>query len=412
MDAGQVTGGRAGSAGVSSTAGSGGIAGMSSRPADAGSAPDANVDAGTGELDAGATEWWERASFVPVDWSPGECGVSVVTEPEMIGTLDWTPMMLGDLAGETPVVPLGHFYAELADGTSWTAGWLPSGESVVAVRDPNGAPLLGFKQQTGCQFQLARTDRGLCALFLLSPNEPAALACGDLLAPDPLFELAEGGFIVANSDELLLVRGGFGHDIRVIDLSDDSVTVTTVAGHSYGAATASGREAFVIYQSSEPVPWRGILFGWNGAAGYEPLHDPLPLGIVNVHTDGDELVWTEAEVRMPRTGTSIYRAALPLPAGSLAPMLVREIDLPAQDNWSALGAGYLAIQIAIRIELIRITDGERRRIEVAEPWLVTGQQPFINERTLGFQLFDKNDSEQRWVTFRANLSDVLALPSD
>lgn len=47
-----------------------------------------------------------------------------------------------------------------------------------------------------------------------------------------------------------------------------------------------------------------------------------------------------------------------------------------------------------------------------EPWTKKSHHPFIKERTLGFHVFDGNDAKQRWVTFRAKLSDVLALPSD
>ena len=303
MSSGHATAGAGGTGSTAGAAGSAGAGGTGQPPSslDAGNPTDAraSADTGAGDVDAGTAPWWERAVFTPVAWTPGECAISVADDPAAIETLQWQPLTLGGLVGETPVVPLGHYYSELADGTSWTGGRLASGEFVVAVRDPSGEPVLGFKY-TDCQFQLAGTGRGLCALFVRVPGEPAVLSCGDLLAPDPLIELDEGGFIVASSEDLVLVRGGFGHDVHVVDLSDGSVTVTTVAGDSFGEAAAHGRDAFVVYESSEPVAWRGILFRWDGAAGYEQLRDPLPLAVVNVQADANDLVWT-------RTGRSRRR---------------------------------------------------------------------------------------------------------
>jgi len=159
------------------------------------------------------------------------------------------------------------------------------------------------------------------------------------------------------------------------------------------------------------VPWRGILFHWDGATGYETVWDPLPLGVVNLHAAAGELVWTETEVSPTKTGTSIYRAPWP-PSGALAPALVRKIEVPPSTGWSALGAGQIAFHMTNRIELIGLADAARHTVSMTDVWQATGRHVTLNERHLVVQMFEKADSDQHVVSFRAKLSDVLALPAD
>ena len=253
-------------------------------------------------------------------------------------------------------------------------------------------------------------------LFLRVLDEPSAVACGDLLAPAPLVEFESGGVIEAASDELVLVQGGTAnHQVDIIDVSEGSVTATMVPASGFREVAAHGRDVFAVYDRSESMTSsRGFLFGWDGADDYAELHDATPLQVVNVQVDGTNLVWTETVLEVEFSTTDIYRAALPVSAGALSPVFVRTVEGRANTGSATLGAGLLVREAAreIEIELVRIADGARWQLDWPEPWQVTGDRPFINERSLGFQLFDTNDLDQTWVTFRAKLADVLALPSD
>lgn len=363
-------------------------------------------DAGSSDADAG--RWWAGAGWRSADWGPGMCQVSVLADPSVIQPLQWRPFEMGALVGETPVVPAGHYYTELPDGTNWTTGQNESGQLVVAVRDANNAALFGF--MPGCSFDIVRTRRGLCVFVLAFTGEPAALACGDLLAPDPFVEFERSRYPTATGDALVIVGHESDHGQYVVDMRDGSVSSTLVPGvpgHGHTATAVHGRNVFAIYDNSG-----GVIFAWDGSTGYTELRDPRPLGAVNLHTDGNQLIWTESELMMPFTGASIYKAPLPASSESLTPTLVRKLKYPPTPDYSTLGAGYLAIHDLSGVQLVRIADGAHWSIPTPEPWSKKGSRPFINERTLGFHLFDGTDTKQRWVTFRAKLSDVLALPSD
>jgi hypothetical protein len=210
----------------------------------------------------------------------------VLQDPSVIKPLQWKPFAMGALAGETPVVPADHYYSELPDGTNWTSGPNESGRMVVAVRDANNAPLLGL--MPSCNFDIVRTRRGLCVFVLGVVGDQGALACGDLLKPDPFVELQHSRYPAAAGDELVIMGHESSNGQYFVDMRDGSVTSTLVpgvAGHGYGGATAvHGRNVFAIYTNSESGFGRGVLFAWDGSTGYTELWDPRPLGAVNLHT--------------------------------------------------------------------------------------------------------------------------------
>jgi len=366
---------------------------------------DASVDAST-EV---ARMWWESASMTQVSWAPGNCVISVLDDPSQIPPLKWEPLALGNLTGETPVVPMTwtrYRYRELSDGNSWMLGDVADW-SVVEVRSPGGEALFGFKTQ-GCSASgVARTSRGVCVHFSSHEAGRGALACGDLHRPDALIEVPKHGFLYASSEEVTVIEVDGDHKVLIVDLRDERVIETTAV--SFSEATAHGRDAFTLNLVQDPAnSHRGVIFRWNGASGYEMVWDPMTLGVVNVHALDGELVWTETELGSPKTGTSIYRAPWP-PAATLDRTLVRKLDQVSFEGRSVLAAGQLAIRGSNRIDLVDLDNGARRTVFVGARW--SASNTFLNERSLVLWLFDKPDLNA-YVSFRADLSDVLALPVD
>ena len=368
---------------------------------------DASVDAST----AGARMWWESASLTQVSWAPGDCVISVLDDPSQIPPLKWEPLALGNLTGETPVIPAAwtrYRYRELAGGNSWMLG-VVADWTVVEVRSPAGEALYGFKTQ-GCSADaVARTSRGVCVHFSSREADLGALACGDLHRPEPLIEIPKHGFLHASSEEVTVIEVDGDHKVLFVDLRDERVIETT-AVHSFSEATAHGRDAFTLNLAQGPVnSYRGVIYRWDGASGYEMVWDPMTLGVVNVHALDGELVWTETELGSPKTGTSIYRAPWPPAGATLDPTLVRKLDQVSFEGMSVLAAGQLAIRGSNRIDLVDLNNGARRTVFVGARW--SASNTFLNERSLVLWLFDKPDINA-YLSFRVNLSDVLSLPAD
>lgn len=381
-------------------------AGDAAVPADATTAPvDASMDGST----AGAKKWWEAATWTRLSWLPSACVVAVLDDPSQIPPLQWEPLALANLMGATPVAPAGwtyYNYQELADGSSRISGTVSS-ERIVEVRDKAGASVFAYKSNC-VEDDLASTSRGVCVHFGFRNDDRGAVACGDLRNPKPMLEIPRFGFVYASSDELIMIKTDRDdRRVFIVDVSNASVHDTKLTA-SFKRAAAHDHDAFTIQLTSAP-PNRGIIYNWDGATGYKMIRDPAPLGVINVHAAAGQLVWTETEVDGLRTGTSIYRAPWPPSGAMLNAALVYKTNVSAIYDESALAAGQLAIKGSDRIELITLDDAKRRTVSVGSRWNVSSI--YLNDRSLVITLVDRA-SASKYVSFRANLSDVLALPAD
>lgn len=375
-------------------------------------------DAGDDAAVTGDPRWWENGSWTPLTWVPTGCEISVLEDPSVIPALQWEPLSLGNLTGAVPVIPEGWTwfgYAELADGTRFWQGRVVGEkvEEIIAASDPSGTPVFGLKGAS-CIPEFSSTSRGVCGHFSPGDGEDGVVACGDFRKPSVTVEIPRTGFTAASTDDLVLIGRGWAHSVYIVDVTDGTFDEAEPApGQSLGyrKATAQGRDAFAIYAMTPPS--RGAIFHRDGSSLFDWLWEVTDTRyeVVNLHATAGYLVWTETELvgETTKTGTSIYRAPWPPSGATLAPSLIRKIDLITTSHITTMAAGQLALRKQDRIEFIDIDSGSRHTVQMGDRW--NASHMFLNDRSLVIRMFDSPDVS-KYVSFRADLTDVLALPAD